>query len=201
MSNTTSPLTSTPTTHPSAARATRGPRLRTGLLALILTVVAVLGIGTSHASAYTWEQASGSHGGVAAPQRVQAQYVSGYVNGVMSTYAGLRVPGLYVTRSNAASGAQIVMHGLVVEQWMGSYWVTKHSVTYAPQWIPAGVKGIWLAPQTFTLGSGTYRVVSAVIWGNSAGRRLGSIGLDYNGYDYECRTGFRCTPGYGWVTI
>ncbi len=200
-------MTTTPNTVTAAtatarpARTTGRRRIRSLFLAVILSVAGVLGVGVSQASAYTWVGRTGSHGGVAAPQKVQAQYVSGYVGGVMSTYPGLRVPGLYVTRSTATSGAQLVWHGLAVEQWMGGHWVTKVSNTYVPVWIPAGVQGIWLAPQSFVLGSGTYRVTSAVTWGNNNGRWLGSIGLDYNGNDYECRSGFRCTPGSGWVTI
>ena len=200
----TSTAGSTPTQATQRRKATwriASQRVRRLVLALLVAAATALGVGAPQASAYTLVGQTGSYGGLGRPAAIQAQYVSGYVGGVMSRYEGLRIPGLYVTRSNATSGAQAVWHGLAIEEWYGTHWVTRSQVTFAYVVIPAGRAGIYLPDQYQLLGSGTYRVTSVVTWADSRLPVAGARGVDYNGYDYQCRSGFVCTPGYGWVRI
>ena len=179
-------------------------RVRHSLVAMVIALVAVMGLPASGASAYS-SSVAGLPGAVT-PYTVYGQMVAKSSNGYYSTIPGVWVPGPLVTRSASFTGRQYIKYNLHIEQYLPSTnsWVTRvvDNVYVATAYLEAGQSYVKFSDRYEQLGSGTYRVSYVIRWFNSTGVNIALKLIHFNHYgDYQCRAGLYCQTGAGWVRI
>lgn len=169
---------------------------RRTLLAFALALATLVGLGTSQASAYTYES-TGTRGGIT-PYQVVGQQVTTSSNGYLTRLPGIKIQGPYVTRDPSMAGYQIVLHKVDVFQWNYSTraWVYLGQRLNTRRYdFPVGSGGRYLDTLYLQLGSGTFKVEQTIAWPR------GGIYLNYNQRgDYACAIA-ACNASNGYIVL
>ncbi|HET7398903.1 MAG TPA: hypothetical protein VFJ94_10315 [Intrasporangium sp.] len=173
-------------TQSASPRILRAPRIVGRLLtAAVLALSLAFGAGATQASAYTWTQSGYWRGGFQG-QQVQGQYVAVANNGIITRFPGIKVPGPWITRSNATAGTQTLVYVVNVYQWSSNGWLYHGDKTRTLYYtLPSGSGARYLDTQYIQTGSGTWRVVLGLAWSWNGG--TAAVKMDYNQPgDYSC---------------
>lgn len=114
--------------------------------------------------------------------------------------------GPLVYRSPATTGTQLIAVSYQLQRYNSSTlrWENFGQQTHQ-SYLYAGRSSIQMPRVEFLphTGSGYFKVLIAVGWGNSDGTQtFGTRHLDYNQWgDYACNTRFKCSAGTGWVWL
>jgi len=191
----------TSTTVPAAPTRRSRQTLRRSVLAFLVSIVAMIGLGTTQASAYTWTQTSTARGTVAG-QVVTGMNVGYTRYGSYNVLPGIKVNGPYVTRNSRDAGTQTAAWAVEVYQWnrttqswmyLGDRGYLSGVYTLAP-----GTGGTYLPAVYLPLGSGTYRVEVSVAWNGAYTN--GAVRMVYNGWDYNCAIA-ACAANNGHIVL
>jgi hypothetical protein len=172
----------------------------------VTSVVALVGVGTSSASAATYAHSAGSPGHL----WVSPVVGRGHVTSSGGVAPGLRLDSTTIGRSAATSGQQTVYYKHHIYEWVfNSGWQERQGTTWQTSVIPAGRGSTYTMTSYQQLlnqhgGSGYWQVATSFFWmDNTTGRHLGTriVHWNQNG-DYACEaTRLICEPGPGWVRV